>query len=218
MYGIAPTRAIHQRTASAVLFFLVLGLWLLGGGPVLAQEAVYRCGHEYTNTPRDLSRCVRLPGQSVTVISGVRPHGVTPKPAAHHALPSPALTPPPARTVLAQELARLEKQHQAWAQEITLLLSQTGTAEYGAAPQNQDRVAALHVAMERAERETEALQREWARGPQTAVPDAAARAAARATPSATSSATPAATTTAQSSASQGAALAATPVASPSAKP
>jgi hypothetical protein len=74
------------------------------------------------------------------------------------------------RTVLAQDLVRLEKQHQAWAQEVVSLMSQTGTAEYGAAPKNQERVAALQVAMERAEREIEALQRERDRGPKPAAP------------------------------------------------
>ena len=163
MYGIALTRAIPQRTASAVLFFGILSLSLLGCGRLQAQEVIYRCGQEYTNAPKDLSRCERLPEQSVTLISGLRPQGVMPK----AAVPQPS-----ARTVLAQELARLEKQHQAWAQEIEMLLSQTGTAEYGAAPKNQDRVAALHLAMERAEREMETLQRESARGPQAALPGA----------------------------------------------
>jgi hypothetical protein len=95
------------------------------------------------------------------VISGLRPQSATPK---------AALIQPNPRTVLAQELARLEKQHQAWAHEAEQLLSQTGTAEYGAAPKNQDRVAALYAAMERAEREMETLQREAARVPQAALP------------------------------------------------
>lgn len=159
MHGIAPTRAIQIRTASAVLFFGVLGLLL--AGRVSAQDAIYRCGHEYTNAPRDPSRCERLPEQSVTVISGLRPQSATPK--------AVVIQPNP-RTVLAQELARLEKQHQAWAHEAEQLLSQTGTAEYGAAPKNQDRVAALYAAMERAEREMETLERESARGPQAALP------------------------------------------------
>ena len=136
MHGIALTRAIPQRTASAVLFFLALGLSLLGGEAVFAQEAIYRCGHEYTNAPRDLSRCERLSAQSVTVISGVRPHGALPKPAPHHALPIDAQTRLHASTVLAQEraqeMAGLEKQHQAWAQEITLLEEEKVSAYYGA--------------------------------------------------------------------------------------
>jgi hypothetical protein len=130
-----------------------------------------------------------------------------PKPVAHNDQPPHAQTQPHARTVLAQELVRLEKQHQAWAQEISMLLSQTGSAEYGAAPKNQDRVAALHLAMERAEREIEALQRESARGVQTSVPAASLTATTAATAAA-----------ALPTASKGAALSATPVASPSAKP
>ncbi len=165
MHGIALTCAIPQRTVSAVLFFGVLFLGLLGSGHLQAQEAIYRCGQEYTNAPKDLSLCERLPQQSVTLISGLRPQGTTPNTTPKAAAPQPS-----PRTVLAQELARLEKQHQAWAQEVEMLMSQTGTAEYGAAPKNQDRVAALHLAMERAEREMETLQREAARGPQAALP------------------------------------------------
>lgn len=160
MHGIALPRAIPQRTASAVLFFGVLGLWLWGAGPLQAQEAIYRCGQEYTNVPQDASQCERLAPQSVTEISGVRP----PARATQVAVQKPA-----ARTLLAQALARLEKQHQAWAQEVERLMSQTGTAEYGAAPQNQDRVAALHQAMARAERDMAALQRESARDAQSAL-------------------------------------------------
>jgi hypothetical protein len=170
MHGIALSRAIPQRTASAVLFFGLLGLLLTGR--VSAQDAIYRCGHEYTNAPRDPSRCERLTEQSVTVISGVRPYGVMPKPVVPQALPAQVALQPSPFTVLAQELVRLEKQHQAWAHEAEQLLSQTGTAEYGAAPKNQDRVAALYAAMERAEREMETLQREAARGPQAALPGA----------------------------------------------
>ena len=169
MYGIAPTRAIPERTASAVLFFLALGLWLAGGGGVSAQEAIYRCGQEYTNAPRDPSRCERMNEQSVTVIAGVRPRGVVPPAAVSPVPPSQVLVQPNPRTVLAQELARLEKQHQAWEQEVVLLMAQTGTAEYGAAPKNQNRVAALQLDMARTEREIEALQREWDRVSKTPV-------------------------------------------------
>jgi len=182
MHGIAPTRAIPQRTASAVLFFLTLCLWLAGGDRVSAQEAIYRCGQEYTNVPSDPSHCERLPEQSVTVISGVRPQPVVPKLAPQAVMTPQALTAVSPRTVLAQDLARLEKQHQAWAQEVVMLLSQTGTAEYGAAPKNQDRVAALQVAMERAEREIEALQRQRDHGPKPVTPLATPMATPIATP------------------------------------
>jgi hypothetical protein len=172
MHGIAPLRAIQKRTASAVLFFLAFSLWLAGGGRVSAQEAIYRCGHEYTNAPRDVSRCERLPAQSVTVIPGVRPHAVMPQGEPPRLVRSQPAPQPSARTVLAQELARLQKQHQAWAREVEMLLSQTGTAEYGAAPQNQDGVAVLQGAMARAERDISALERELARTPHVATPAA----------------------------------------------
>ena len=69
MYGIAPTRAIPERTASAVLFFLLLS----AGMAAQAQQAVYRCGQEYTNAPREPGLCEPLAPQAITVINGTRP-------------------------------------------------------------------------------------------------------------------------------------------------
>ncbi|MEK7346364.1 MAG: hypothetical protein AAB176_11790 [Pseudomonadota bacterium] len=153
---------------------------------MFAQEAIYRCGHEYTNAPRDVSRCARLPGQSVTVIPGVRPHAESPRVVPSQPVSQP-VPQPSARSGLTQELVRLQKQLQAWEREVEMLLSQPGTAEYGAAPQNQDRVAVLHGAIERAERDIDTLERELARATQGATPAAPkgvppAAAAARLTP------------------------------------
>lgn len=58
-----------KRTASAVLFLLLLN----AGLAVQAQQAVYRCGQEYTNAPREPSLCEPLAAQSITVIDGTRP-------------------------------------------------------------------------------------------------------------------------------------------------
>jgi hypothetical protein len=38
-----------------------------------AQQAVYRCGQEYTNTPREPALCEALAPQAITVIGGTRP-------------------------------------------------------------------------------------------------------------------------------------------------
>jgi hypothetical protein len=57
-----------KRTASAVLFLL-----LTAGMSSQAQQAVYRCGQEYTNTPREPALCEALAPQAITVIGGTRP-------------------------------------------------------------------------------------------------------------------------------------------------
>lgn len=63
----APVQC-QKRTASAVLFLL-----LTAGMSAQAQQAVYRCGQEYTNTPREPALCEVLAPQAITVISGTRP-------------------------------------------------------------------------------------------------------------------------------------------------
>ena len=57
-----------KRTAS-VVFFLLLSTGL----SAQAQQAVYRCGQEYTNAPRQPALCEPLAAQAITVISGTRP-------------------------------------------------------------------------------------------------------------------------------------------------
>ncbi|WP_291916470.1 hypothetical protein [Limnohabitans sp.] len=79
-----------KRTASAVLFLLLFSAAL----SAQAQQAVYRCGQEYTNAPRDPALCEPLAPQAITVISGTRP---TPSPAAA-AVPAPVPTAVPRRS------------------------------------------------------------------------------------------------------------------------
>ncbi len=75
-----------QRTALPVLF-----LWLLmGAANSQAQEAIYRCGQEYTNQPRAMALCERLAPQAITVINGTRPSPV----------PSPVPSPMPSSLVV----------------------------------------------------------------------------------------------------------------------
>lgn len=50
----------------------------------VAQERIYRCGNEYTNTVPDAKAkgCKLVAGGNVTVVQGTRPNGNQPKPAA----------------------------------------------------------------------------------------------------------------------------------------
>jgi hypothetical protein len=62
-------------SASAVLFLLWLSAWglVVTSQPAQAQQAVYRCGQEYTNAPREPALCEPLAPQAITVINGTRP-------------------------------------------------------------------------------------------------------------------------------------------------
>jgi hypothetical protein len=55
-----------------LLWLSALGV-LLNSQPVQAQQAVYRCGQEYTNAPREPALCEPLAPQAITVINGTRP-------------------------------------------------------------------------------------------------------------------------------------------------
>ena len=66
MPGIALDSATKGRLRPS--FFLLLGLPLCAW----AQQAVFRCGQEYTNAPTDASRCERVAPQAITVIAGTR--------------------------------------------------------------------------------------------------------------------------------------------------
>ena len=81
-----PPVQCPTRTASAVLFSwspsasaVLFLLWLsalgvaLSSPPAQAQQAVYRCGQEYTNAPREPALCEPLAPQAITVINGTRP-------------------------------------------------------------------------------------------------------------------------------------------------
>jgi hypothetical protein len=145
-----------------------------------AQELIYRCGNEYTNAPRDVSQCERLTQQAVTVIPGVLPlssvalvqlGGQASEAARKPQGATPATRVPQnerdvhARTILIQELERVQKQHQAWVQEYKAGAPLKLTTEQTAPQQYAARVATLKAAIERAERDMNSLQRELAARP-----------------------------------------------------
>jgi len=157
------------------------------GTSVLAQEQVYRCGQEYTNAPKDASRCERLSPQSVTVIPGLKPARVeAPAPSAQpaasstgttaSAMPAPSGAPwsldapqrqrdQQARTIVATELERTRQRHAELVQEYRQGAPAKTEAEVSNPQKYQDRVAQLKAAIERHERDMDSLQRELARRP-----------------------------------------------------
>jgi hypothetical protein len=160
------------------LVYLWVGAWCVSG---LAQEVIYRCGQEYTNAPKDPSRCERLSEQAVTVITGVRtqqlvpavalPAGQTPDEARTKAEPPRTVSERQserdvqARTILAQELERVQKQHQALLLSFNQSAPIKSAGEQSSPRQYQEREATLKAAIDRAERDIDSLQRELARRP-----------------------------------------------------
>lgn len=186
MRRIAPPRAITIKDGLGRPFFvrvlqqlvlLWVGAWCVSG---LAQEVIYRCGQEYTNAPKDPTRCERLSEQAVTVITGLRtqPAPVAPIPAdpmpdetRTKAEPSRTVSDRQserdvqARTILAQELERVQKQHQALLITFNQGAPLKSASEQSSPRQYQERVATLKAAIDRAERDIDSLQRELARRP-----------------------------------------------------
>lgn len=186
MRRIAHPRAITIKDGLGRPFFVSLsrhvlllcaGLWCLSGW---AQEVIYRCGQEYTNAPKDLTRCERLAEQAVTVITGLRtqPAPVAVIPADPMPDETRTKAEPPrtvidrqgerdvqARTMLAQELERVQKQHQALLLSFNQGAPLRSASEQTAPLQYQERVASLKAAIDRTERDIDSLQRELARRP-----------------------------------------------------
>ncbi|WP_396431600.1 hypothetical protein [Limnohabitans sp.] len=172
-FGTRPWRAVGLG---------LFGLGLCWQG--LAQEVIYRCGQEYTNAPRDITRCERLPEQAVTVIPGLRPQAArqaagSDTPVLAPALDAERIKSEPAqaaavqqserdvlaRTILAEELARMQKQHQALLQVFNQGEPTQSLAETAAPHKYQERVTELKAAIHRTERDIDSVQRELARRP-----------------------------------------------------
>ena len=70
----------------------VLSLLLAASGAVFAQDAIYRCGNEYTNNVAQAKAkgCKPVDGSGVTVIHGTRPSTASSGGAAAPAKPRPA--------------------------------------------------------------------------------------------------------------------------------
>ena len=203
-----PPVQCPTRTASAVLFSwlpsasaVLFSLWLsalgvaLSSPPAQAQQAVYRCGQEYTNAPREPALCEPLAPQAITVINGTRP-AIQPQASTAAAVPTrsapsePVATAPnaagqprtsavptrlpdvqqserdgQARTILMQELDKARAQ----LAQLVHSYNQGEPEKWAAETRNHqkylDRVAEMKAAIERTERDIDSLQRELSRRP-----------------------------------------------------
>ena len=180
MRKIAPHSAEKGRLRPSFFFCCsavsLCGLVLVS--PTVAQEQIYRCGQEYTNAPKDASRCERLSSQSVTVIPGLKPARVD-APAALVSGAASAPSPAPAlnadapqrqrdqqaRTIVVTELERTRQRHAELVQEYRQGAPAKTAAEEASPQKYQERVTNLKAAIERHERDMDSLQRELARRP-----------------------------------------------------
>ena len=149
----------------------LLGLAL--NSPLQAQEAIYRCGQQYTNAPQGQSGCTRVvTAPAGTVIGGTQAHGS----GARTALVEGTASVPDSRTkadssraqpqaqrerdaqarvILMQELAQARQQHEQ--------LLQTFKAHERA--KSPEKMQITQAAIERNQRDIDSLQRELARRP-----------------------------------------------------
>lgn len=180
MRKIAPHSAEKGRLRPSFFFWCSAGtLSAVLGVSAGAQEQIYRCGQEYTNAPKDMSRCERLSPQSVTVIPGPKPvrvdtAAVPASPAGANAVSAAVpwgMDAPQrqrdlqARTMVVTELERTRQRHAELVQEYRQGAPAKTEAESSSPQKYQERVAQLKAAIERHERDIDSLQRELARRP-----------------------------------------------------
>ena len=170
MLGIALSSAKKGRLRPSFFFLL-----LVAAG-ALAQQAVYRCGQEYTNTPADVGRCERLAPQAVTVIAGTRVQSGGGVPAV-----APVAQPmlgikasgqrqrdDMARAIVVAELDKARQRHAALLQDYQKTGSRVGEVKVSGSADDAQNVQ-LKAAVERAQRDIDSLQRELERHPSAAL-------------------------------------------------
>lgn len=177
--------------------FLFAMCWLAVSQQAGAENQIYRCGNEYTNTPVNPKNCEVMQGQSITVIQGTRPSGAL-KPQvstvsadrtkiASSAVSSapvsgtsswPALAPEPVdakfrdsqkRTILVSELKQVRERHAQLVQEYNAGEPEKIGSEARNHQKYLDRLANLKAGIARAERDMDSLQKELARLPATQI-------------------------------------------------
>ena len=139
--------------------------------PALAQESIYRCGNEYTNTkPTGARDCKLIVGGQVTVVPGTRvakagaPAGAASNPARSDSADQKARE-ADARLILQSELRKAQARHEDLLKEYN-----NGEPErLGPETRNNqkylDRVAELKAAIGRNEADIAGIKRELSRVP-----------------------------------------------------
>lgn len=164
-----------KQTVLAVLGALVVCV------SAQAQERIYRCGNEYTNTvsPAQAKGCKLVEGGNVTVVQGTRPGKVaTPKVAGSG--PSPASSnarvdvseqksrDSDARLILQSELTKAEARQAELLKEFNNGAPEKRGDEARNYQKYLDRVAELKASLARNESDIAGIRRELGRVPATA--------------------------------------------------
>ncbi len=163
-------RAMAQFSGFMKQIFVVAAA-LLGGAHTLAQDRIYRCGNEYTNTITEAQAktCKLVSGGNVTVVPGVRANSGS-KPAATSPVSAPRVgaddqrsKDADARFILESELKKAEARHAELLKEYN-----NGEPErLGPETRNHqkylDRVAELKRNIERSESDIAGIKRELSR-------------------------------------------------------
>lgn len=142
----------------------------------LAQERIYRCGNEYTNTVPDAKEkgCKLVAGGNVTVVQGTRPNASQPKPAAAAAPQAGSAgqrvdaadqksRDSDARRILEEELKRAQTRQEELLREYNNGEPEKQGIEARNYQRYLDRVAELKAALARNESDIAGIRRELGR-------------------------------------------------------
>lgn len=176
---------------SVNLLGLAAAVWLASGVAAHAQDAIYRCGSEYTNnpSPQQKKECKLLEGSAVTVVPATKPtRSANARPGG---APAPASADQPrvdpaqqrardsdARAILEAELKRAEARLIDLQREYNNGQPERRGEEVRNVARYQERVADLKAQVARAESDVAGIRRELQRAGGATPPAAIANTAA----------------------------------------
>ena len=164
--------------------WMVWGLWVMVAWSAQAQDRIYRCGNEYTNTVRDAQArgCKLVESANVTIVPAPKPASPAVAPARSPSAPAVAAVPGPvaasgprvnaeeqkardsdARRVLETELRRAEQRHAELQREYNNGEPEKRPEETRNHQKYLDRVAELKASLARNDSDIAGIRRELAR-------------------------------------------------------
>ena len=164
--------------------WMVWGVWVVVAPGAQAQDRIYRCGNEYTNTVRDAQArgCKLVEGANVTIVPAPKPASPAVVPARSPSTPAVAATPAnvgasgprinaeeqkardsDARRVLETELRRAEQRQAELQREYNNGEPEKRPEETRNHQKYLDRVAELKASLVRNESDIAGIRRELAR-------------------------------------------------------
>ena len=149
------------------LLFVLIALVAAGHAPGFAQDRIYRCGNEYTNTVQDAQAkgCKLLEGGNITIIPAARvPSSVTrAQPASNPRLGESSPRDSDTRLILESELKKAEQRQSELQREYNNGEPEKRPEEVRNYQKFLDRVNELKAALARNENDIASIKRELAR-------------------------------------------------------